>query len=77
MSVVVLCWVLVCGVVPGAITSLGIILSRKRELVALLCVMAICALSLFLAMPWGGQQSAIVAYLDHTPLLVLQFSQTI
>ena len=39
-----LCWVLVCSVVLGSLSSLAIILLRKREQVAIYlhCVMAVC-----------------------------------
>ena len=44
---------LLCGVVLGVLSSLATILLRKRELVALLnCVVAVCALCLFLTVPW-------------------------
>ena len=47
----------------------AIILLRERELVALFYVVAVCVLSLFLAMAWIGLQCVIVAFsgLTHLP----------
>ena len=43
----------------------AIILLRKRDLLALLCVVALYVLFLFLTMPWVGLQSVIVAFPGH------------
>ena len=58
-----------CGVVLGVLSSLAINLLRKRELVALLCVVAVCVLCLFLKVLWVGLQSVIVTFLGQTHLL--------
>ena len=50
-------------------------LVRGRELLALLCVVAVCVLCLFLVVPWVGLQSVIVAFPVHTHFLVKWFSE--
>ena len=53
-------------------SSFAIILMRKRELVALLSLSSRCLVIvvwLFLAVPWGCLQFAIVVFPDHTHLL--------
>ena len=57
---------LFCGVVHGVLSSLENILLRKRELVALLCVVAVCVLCLFLRVLWVGLWSVIAALPGHT-----------
>ena len=52
-------------------SSFAIILTRKRELVALLllsfgCLVTINVLWLFLTVPWVGLQFVIVVFPDHT-----------
>ena len=54
--------------------SFGIILKRKRELVALLllsfgCLITVGVLLFFLMVPWVGLQYVIVVFSDHTYLL--------
>ena len=39
---------------------------RKRELVPLLCVVAVCGLCLFLMVPLVGLQSVFAAFPGHT-----------
>ena len=56
-------------VVLGVLSSSSIILQRKRELVALLCVVAVCVLCLFLAVPWLRLQSVSVAFHSLTHFL--------
>ena len=53
----------------------AIILTRKRELVALLliyfgCLVTVNVLWLFVTMPWVGLQCKIVVFSDHTHLLL-------
>ena len=56
-----LCWVIikVCDVVLGDLSSLAIILLRKREL-------AVCIMCLFLAVPWVGLRTVIVVFSGDT-----------
>ena len=54
---------------------LAIILTRKRELVALLllpvgCLITVNGLWLFLTVPWVGLQCVIVVFPDHIHLLL-------
>ena len=56
------------------LTSFAIILTRTRELVALLklsswCLVTVNALWFFLAVPWVGLQCVIVFFPDHTHFL--------
>ena len=54
---------------------IAIILTWKRELVALLNLSSWCLVMverLFLAMPWGCLQFVIVVFPDHTRLLFLR-----
>ena len=44
------------GVILGVLPSLAIILGRKTELTALLCVVAVCVPCLVLMVPWVGLQ---------------------
>ena len=55
-------------------SSFTIILMRKRELVALLCLSSWCLVIVvwpFLTMPRGSMQFVIVVFPDHTHLLYL------
>ena len=56
------------------LSSFAIILTRKRELVALLlfsfrCIVTVNILWLYLTVPWVGLQCLIVVFADHTHLL--------
>ena len=60
-------------------SSFAIILTGKRELVALLSLffwVLLIVVWLFLAMPWVCQQFVIVVFPDHTHLLFLAFLLT-
>ena len=50
------------------LSSLAIILLRKRELVATICVVTVCVLFLILAVLWVGLQSVILAFPGHRHL---------
>ena len=55
------------------LSSFAIMLTRKRELVALLllsfgCLVTVNVLWLFLMVPWVGLQFVIVVFPDHTYL---------
>ena len=55
-------------------SGFAIILTRKREIVALLSfslgrIVVVNVLWLFLKVPWVGLQCVIVVYPDHTDLL--------
>ena len=68
----VLVFALVC--ITLCPSSFEIILTRKRELVALLslsfgCLVTVNVLWLFLTVPWVGLQFVIVEFTDHTHLL--------
>ena len=57
------------------LSSFAIILTRKRELAALLllsfgCLVTVNVLYLFLMVPWVGLQYVIVVFPDHTHLLL-------
>ena len=55
-------------------SSIEIILTGKRELVALLNLSSLCLVMverLFLAVPWGCLRFVIVVFPDHTHLLFL------
>ena len=70
----VLCWSLFWYALLHVISSVAIILTRKRELVALLflsfrCIVTVNVLQLFLTVPWVGLQLVIVAFSTHTHLL--------
>ena len=72
----VLCWSLFCNALLYVLSSLAIILTRKRELVALLllsfgCLVTVNALCLILTVPWVGLQFVTVAFPDHTNFFVL------
>ena len=63
-----------CKTLLYVLSSVAIILKRKRKLVALLllsyrCFVTINVLWLFLAVPWVGLQCVIVVFPDHTHLL--------
>ena len=69
----VLCWSLFWHVLLCAISSVAIILTRKRELVALLllsfgCLVTVNTLRLFLTVPWVGPHCVILVFSDHTHL---------
>ena len=51
------------------LSCLAIILLRKRELIDLLCVVAVSVSCLFLMLPWVGLRSVIVAFPSYTHLL--------
>ena len=66
----------VCSIFCCALIGLLSSLVGKRELDALLCssswsFVIVIALLLFLAVPWVGLQCLIVAFSDHTHLLLL------
>ena len=71
-----MCWFCVgflfCGKVLDFFSSLAIILLRKRELVALLCVVAVCSLSL----PHGAMGWAISKPSEHPFVRHRQTAQT-
>ena len=69
-----LCLYLFCYTLLYVVSSIAIILKRKRKLVALLllsyrCNVTISVLVLFLTMPRAGLQYVIVVFPDHTCLL--------
>ena len=64
-----LVFALVC--IIFVLSSFAIILTRKRELVALVllpfgCLLTVNVLKLFLTVPWVGLQFVIVVFPDHT-----------
>ena len=70
----VLCWSLFWYALLYVLSSFAIILTRKRELVALLllsfgCLVAVYVLWLFLTVPWLCLHCVIVVFSDHTHLL--------
>ena len=70
----VLCWSLIWYALLYALSSFAVILTRKRELVALLlfsfgCLVTVNVLWLFLTAPWVGLQCVIVVIPDHTHFL--------
>ena len=76
----IVCWgsvfVFVWYVWPYALSSFAIILTRKRELVALLvlslgCLFTVNVLWLFLTVLWFGLKFLIVFFPDHTHLLFI------
>ena len=74
LSVWVLCWSLFWYALLCVHTSFAIILTRKREMVALLllffwCLVAVNVLWSFLTVSWVGLQCVIVVFPDHTHLL--------
>ena len=64
-----MCRFLFCGVFLGVLSSLAIILLRKRVLVALLCDVAVCVLCLFLTVPCVGLPCVVVVFPGHAHLL--------
>ena len=59
---------------PCVLYSFATILTRKRELVALLLLSFLCLVTvkvqwLFLTVPWVGLQCVIVVFPDHTYLI--------
>ena len=79
----VLSWPLFWYSLLCVISSFAIILTRTRELGAMLllsfgCLVTVNILWLFLTVPWVGLQSVIVVFPDHTdelmvPLLLVNF----
>ena len=70
----VLCWSSFGYALLCVLYSFVIILTRKRELVALLllslgCLVTVNVLWLFLMVPWVGLHCVIVVFPDHTHLL--------
>ena len=68
----VLCWSLFWYALLCVLYSFAIILTRKREPVALLELSFLCLVTvdvLLLTMPWVGRQCVIVVFPDHTHLL--------
>ena len=70
----VLCWSLFWYALLYVLSSFAIILTRKKEHVALLllsfgCLVTVNVLWLFLTVPWVGLQFVIVVFSDHTHLL--------
>ena len=70
-----LCLYLFCYAILCVLSSVAIILKRKRKLVALLvalqllsygCIVTINVLWLLLTLPWVGLQCVIVVFPDHT-----------
>ena len=60
---------LLCGVVIGVLSSLTIILLKKRErYIFVLIKKAVCVLCLFLVVPWVGLKSVVVTFPGHTNL---------
>ena len=75
MSVGVLCWSLFWFALLCVLSSFVIILTRKRELVALPLLfswflVAVNFLWLLLTVPWDGPQCVIVVFSDHTHLIL-------
>ena len=71
----VLCLPLFCYALHCVHSSFGIILKRKRKLVALLllsyrCIVTIDVMWLFLTVSWVGLQYVIVMFPGHTHLLL-------
>ena len=78
LSVGVLCWSLFWYVLLYALSSFEIILTRKRELVAVLlmsfrCIITVIVLWLVHTVPWICLQCVIVVFPDHTHLLFHAF----
>ena len=76
----VLCRSLIWYSLLFVLSSFAIILTMKRELVALLilsfrCLVTVNALWLFFAVPWVGLQCVSVIFPDHTHLSFIAFSQ--
>ena len=72
---VVLCLSLFWYAIMCIFSSFAIILTRKRELVALLllsfrCLVTVIVLWLFLDVPWVGLQYVILVFPDHTHLFL-------
>ena len=69
----VLCSSLLWYTLRNVLSSFLVILTRKREIVALLllsfgCLVTVNVLWLFLTVPWVGLQFVIVVFPDHTHL---------
>ena len=70
---------IICCTLLYVHSSFAIILTGKRELVALLSLFSWCLLIvvwLFLVVPWICQQFVIVVFPEHTHLLFLAFLLT-
>ena len=70
-----LCWSLFYYALFYVLSSFAIILTWKRNLVALLllsfgCLVTVYVLLLFLTVPWVGLQCVIVVFHAHTHLLL-------
>ena len=64
-------WSLFCNLVLNVLSSFAIISLKKRRVVALLYLYFYChnvcvCQCLFLAVPWVGLRSLVVAFPDHT-----------
>ena len=68
LFVEVLCWSLFWYALLYVLSSFAIILTRMRELVAVL-LLSLDVMLLFLTVPWVGLQFVIVVFPDHTHLL--------
>ena len=67
-----------CCTLLYVFSSIAIILRRRRELVALLNLSALCLVMvewLFLAVPWGFLRFVTVVLPDHAHLLFLSVKQ--
>ena len=72
----ILCWSLFWYALLCVFSNFPIILTRKRELVALLLLsfwrlVTVNVMCLFLTVPWVGLQFVTVVFPDHTHLLFL------
>ena len=66
-------WSLICTVILGALSSLAIILVRKRELLIYLTSVGLSVLCVFLMVPLVGLQSLIVAFQNALNLCDARF----
>ena len=74
----VLCSSLIWYALLYVLSKIAIILTRKKELVALVllsfgCLVAVNVLFLFLMVPWVGLQFVIVVFPDYSHLLLYLF----
>ena len=63
-------WSLFCYALLGVLSTLAILLTRKKELFALLylfssCLVTVSVLLLFLTVPWFGLQCVNVVFPGH------------
>ena len=68
-------------ILPCVFYSFATILTRKREMVALLLLSFLCLVTvkvqwLFLTVPWLGLQCVTVVFPDHTYLILTAFYRT-